>query len=214
MPVLPPSDHAVLRAFAQSIRDLREAAGRPPIRHLANVTGYSESTVRDVLKGRLQQSRRVVQAVAAALGADPEEWGRRWDALNLSLHPGLVLRRPRSAFCEIAGCPNKSRARWCTRTGCTGSSMAIRPRAGSRPSPTRRSARLGDAIGPTERATSASCTTTVTSLRNRGDVLLHPTSRVSYSNSRLQGASTSTRTSYWPSTRTGGSAPSRSTRES
>ncbi len=109
MAVLPPSDPALLESFARSMRDLREAAGQPTIRQLAKAAGYSERTVSTVLKGRLQQSRKAVQAVAAALGADHEDWGQRWDALNLALHPPM---HPRGDLCGIDSCLNPRHGRW------------------------------------------------------------------------------------------------------
>lgn len=124
MPVLPPRDPAVLQAFARSIHELREAASQPTVKELASATGYSDSTVRDVLKGRRQQSRRAVQAVAAALGADAEEWGRRWDDLDLALHPprsnaapsmvaqqptGAMVQHPPPAQGELYGDPTAGR---------------------------------------------------------------------------------------------------------
>ncbi len=110
MAVLPPSDPALLEDFARSMRDQREAAGEPTIRQLAKTADYSERTISKVLKDRLQHSRRAVQAVAAALGADGEEWGRRWDALNLAPHPPIHARGDLSA---IEGCPNPRHGRWC-----------------------------------------------------------------------------------------------------
>lgn len=50
MPVLPPCDPARIQRFAQSMRAMRESAGQPPIKELARAAGYSETTVRDVLK--------------------------------------------------------------------------------------------------------------------------------------------------------------------
>ncbi len=110
MSVSPPRDPAMLQSFARSMRDLQGAAGQPTIRQLAKAAGYSERTVSNVLKGRLQESRGAVQAVAAALRADPEEWGRRWDTLTLALHPPI---HPRGNLCAIEGCPNPRHGRWC-----------------------------------------------------------------------------------------------------
>jgi hypothetical protein len=70
----PPSDPALLQSFARFSTPLREAADPPTIRQLASATGYSDMIVRQVLAGRVRQSRRAVQAVAAALGGDAEEW--------------------------------------------------------------------------------------------------------------------------------------------
>ena len=103
--------------FAGSLRELRERVGRPSISSLSRATGFSEATVCDAFSGRLRPSRRVVAALAAALGADPDGWGSRWDALDRAQQglPGARWRRAAGEpeGCQVEGCPNQPEGRWC-----------------------------------------------------------------------------------------------------
>lgn len=74
-----------LGRFSQAMRELQEAAGRPRTADLAEAAGYSVGTVQVLLAGKHPTSRRLVESVASALGADPAEWGARWQALELDL---------------------------------------------------------------------------------------------------------------------------------
>ncbi len=109
---------ALLAALAESLRELRERAGRPSISSLRRATGFSEATVCDALSGRLRPSRRVVTALAAALGADPDTWQSRWDTLDRAQQsvPGARWRRApdQPAGCLVEGCPNESSGRLCS----------------------------------------------------------------------------------------------------
>ena len=111
------SRSALLASFAASLRELRERAGRPSISSLSRATGFSEATVCDALSGRLRPSRRVVVALAAALGADPVLWGSRWDALDRAQQglPGTRWRRAAGEpdGCQVEGCSNQPEGRWC-----------------------------------------------------------------------------------------------------
>jgi hypothetical protein len=89
------------------LRDLREAAGRTTIKDPASAMGYIDATVRGARRGRLQQSRRALQAVAAALGGDAEEYGRRWEDLDLALHPPQQSLRGRRL-------PQRPWGPWCS----------------------------------------------------------------------------------------------------
>ena len=107
----------MLAGFAASLRELRERAGRPSISSLRRATGFSEATVCDALSGRLRPSRRVVTALAAALGADSDAWGSQWDALDRAQQslPGARWRRAAGEpdGCQVEGCSNQPEGRWC-----------------------------------------------------------------------------------------------------
>lgn len=109
---------ALVADFAGSLRELRERAGRPSISSLGRATGFSEGTVCDALSGRLRPSRRVVTALAAALGADPGVWESRWDALGRAQQgvPGARWRRApgQPDGCQVEGCRNQSSGRLCS----------------------------------------------------------------------------------------------------
>lgn len=109
---------ALLTGFAASLRELRERAGRPSISSLGRATGFSEATVCDALSGRLRPSRRVVTALAAALGADPDVWDSRWNALDRAQQslPGARWRRVpgEPVRCQVEGCTNQPQGRLCS----------------------------------------------------------------------------------------------------
>ena len=109
---------ALLADFAASLRQLREGADRPSISSLHRTTGFSEATVCDALSGRLRPSRRVVTALATALGADPNAWGSRWDDLDRAQQnlPGARWRKAAGEpdACQVEGCPNQPQGRLCS----------------------------------------------------------------------------------------------------
>ena len=106
---------ALQAGFAAS---LWEKAGRPSISSLRRATGFSEATVCDALSGRLRPSRRVVTALAAALGADPDVWGLRWDVLDRAQQslPGGRWQRAAGERdgCQVDGCDNQPQGRLCS----------------------------------------------------------------------------------------------------
>ncbi|WP_448626779.1 helix-turn-helix domain-containing protein [Geodermatophilus sp. URMC 64] len=73
-----PTDRSPAADFARSLRTLRSEAGNPTLRVLQQRTGFSDSTLSAALSGRSRPSLEVVQALVQALGADPQEWTRRW----------------------------------------------------------------------------------------------------------------------------------------
>ncbi|GAA1805664.1 hypothetical protein GCM10009682_29400 [Luedemannella flava] len=74
-----PDDGPVAR-FAWQLRQLREQAGSPGYRTLAQRAHYSASTLADAAKGDRLPSLEVTLAFVAACGGDPEEWAARWEA--------------------------------------------------------------------------------------------------------------------------------------
>ena len=105
--------------FARSLRDLRQAAGQPSLSQLALATGCSASTVREAFAGRRLPNRPKVLALVAALGSNPGLWGVRWDALDTVVQEGRkppVTQRGSDgvAVCQVDGCPNVARGRWCS----------------------------------------------------------------------------------------------------
>lgn len=64
--------------FASALRQLREQAGGPTYRRLAERTGYSPTALSQAAAGQRLPSLDVVLAYAVACGADREEWERRW----------------------------------------------------------------------------------------------------------------------------------------
>lgn len=64
--------------FAAQLRELRERAGRPSYRRLAQLTHYSHTALSQAAAGRSLPSLAVTQAFVRACGADVEEWSARW----------------------------------------------------------------------------------------------------------------------------------------
>jgi transcriptional regulator with XRE-family HTH domain len=74
-----PTDRSPAAEFARALRTLRSEAGNPTLRVLQQRTGFSDSTLSAALSGRSRPSLDVVLALVQALGADPQEWTRRWE---------------------------------------------------------------------------------------------------------------------------------------
>jgi WD40 repeat protein len=77
-------NHA-LTAFAAELRRLREKAGSPPYRKLAQIAFYSTSTLADAAAGHRLPSLAVTRAYVRACGADVAEWEERWHAVAAEL---------------------------------------------------------------------------------------------------------------------------------
>lgn len=75
-----PADGAV-QEFAVALRELREEAGGPTYRSLAERTGLSVSTLADAAGGRRLPTFAVAVAYAVACGGDEQEWAARWRAV-------------------------------------------------------------------------------------------------------------------------------------
>jgi hypothetical protein len=70
-----------LALFAEDLRALRRAAGKPTYRQLQQQTAFGRTVLSNALNGRTVPTWPVVQALVRALGADPEDWRARWAAL-------------------------------------------------------------------------------------------------------------------------------------
>jgi WD40 repeat protein len=73
--------------FAWELRQLREQAGRPTYRRLAQQAHYSVTTLADAAKGDRLPSLEVTLAFVTVLGGDPAEWEARWRAAAAELTP-------------------------------------------------------------------------------------------------------------------------------
>jgi WD40 repeat protein/transcriptional regulator with XRE-family HTH domain len=75
-----PAEGAI-QEFAVALRELREQAGGPTYRSLADRTGLSVSTLADAAGGRRLPTFAVAVAYAVACGGDEQEWAARWRAV-------------------------------------------------------------------------------------------------------------------------------------
>lgn len=64
--------------LAHDLRLLREKAGKPPYREMAERAGYSVTALSQAAAGDQLPTLAVVRAYAEALDADPDEWEARW----------------------------------------------------------------------------------------------------------------------------------------
>ncbi|MFF4060643.1 helix-turn-helix domain-containing protein [Streptomyces sp. NPDC001668] len=71
-------DAGPVQRLAYDLRLLREKAGKPPYREMAEKAGYSTTALSQAAAGDQLPSLAVVRAYAEVLGADPEEWEGRW----------------------------------------------------------------------------------------------------------------------------------------
>lgn len=69
-----------VQRFAFDLRKLRQEAGGPAYRAMAQHTGYSVATLSRAAAGGQLPSLKVALAYVRACGADPEEWEPRWQA--------------------------------------------------------------------------------------------------------------------------------------
>ncbi|MER6133758.1 hypothetical protein [Streptomyces sp. NPDC001815] len=67
-----------VQRLAHDLRELRKAAGCPAYRTMAEVAGFSATTLSEAARGERLPSLAVTQGYASACGADPAEWERRW----------------------------------------------------------------------------------------------------------------------------------------
>ncbi|GGR83410.1 hypothetical protein GCM10010252_22630 [Streptomyces aureoverticillatus] len=81
---LDPTDGPVAR-FAVELRKLRQEAGAPSYRVMAQRAAYSVTALSQAAAGEKLPSPAVVRAYAEACGADPEEWERRRDEVAREL---------------------------------------------------------------------------------------------------------------------------------
>jgi WD40 repeat protein len=82
-----------VQRLAWQLRRLRERAGNPGYRRLAQRAHYSASTLAEAAKGDRLASLEVTLAYVAACGGDLDEWRVRWSAAaEASAGSGLVRR--------------------------------------------------------------------------------------------------------------------------
>ncbi|WP_433537095.1 helix-turn-helix domain-containing protein [Micromonospora sp. CA-249363] len=80
-----------LSSFAHELRKLRVEAGNPTYRRLAEVAGYSASTLSAAASGIRQPSLDVLLAYVGACGGDTARWRQRWLELDEELRPVTPL---------------------------------------------------------------------------------------------------------------------------
>ncbi|WP_159058801.1 helix-turn-helix domain-containing protein [Streptomyces caeruleatus] len=71
-------DAGPVQRLAHDLRVLRQKAGTPPYREMAERAGYSTTALSQAAAGEQLPTRAVVRAYAEALDADPDAWERRW----------------------------------------------------------------------------------------------------------------------------------------
>lgn len=71
--------------FAAELRALRESAGRPTYRAMAQRAGYGVTTLSQAAAGKQLPTRTVTLAYVTACGGDVSEWDRRWRAVSAEL---------------------------------------------------------------------------------------------------------------------------------
>ncbi len=89
--------------FAAQLRELRERAGRPSYRRLAQLTHYSHTALSQAAAGRSVPSLAVTQAFVRGCGGDVEEWSARWRE---------VARSPGEPPCPPEHDPARVDSRW------------------------------------------------------------------------------------------------------
>jgi hypothetical protein len=80
--------------FAARLRELRERAGRPSYRQLAQVTHYSHTVLSQAAAGRSLPSLAVTQAFVRACGGDVDEWSARWREAERAVRQPAEPPRP------------------------------------------------------------------------------------------------------------------------
>ncbi|WP_037678111.1 helix-turn-helix domain-containing protein [Streptomyces griseus] len=87
-------DAGPIQRLAHELRSLREKAGKPPYREMAERAGYSITAMSQAAAGDQLPSLAVVRAYAEALDADPDEWERRWREAEAAVRAPAPDERP------------------------------------------------------------------------------------------------------------------------
>ncbi|WP_086559571.1 helix-turn-helix domain-containing protein [Streptomyces africanus] len=87
-------DAGPVQRLAHDLRVLREKAGKPPYREIAQRAGYSITAVSQAAAGEQLPSLAVVRAYAEALDGDPDEWERRWREADAEVRAPAPDERP------------------------------------------------------------------------------------------------------------------------
>ncbi|MER5806329.1 hypothetical protein [Streptomyces mirabilis] len=83
-----------MQRLAHDLRVLREKAGKPPYRGMAERAGFSITALSQAAAGDQLPSLAVVRAYAEALDADPDEWERRWREADAEVRVPAPDERP------------------------------------------------------------------------------------------------------------------------
>lgn len=84
-----------VQRLAHDLRLLREKAGKPPYREVAERAGYSTTALSQAAAGDQLPTLAVVRAYAEALDADPDKWEARWREADAELRaPAAGERAP------------------------------------------------------------------------------------------------------------------------
>ncbi|MFF9803574.1 helix-turn-helix domain-containing protein [Streptomyces coeruleorubidus] len=84
-----------VQRLAHDLRLLREKAGKPPYREMAERAGYSTTALSQAAAGDQLPTLSVARAYAEALDADPDEWEARWREADAELRaPAAGERAP------------------------------------------------------------------------------------------------------------------------
>jgi transcriptional regulator with XRE-family HTH domain len=78
-------DAGPVQRFAQDLRELRAAAGRPTYRELAERTRFSLSAISDAARGDRLPSLDVTLAFVDACDGDRDAWALRWSEVSAEL---------------------------------------------------------------------------------------------------------------------------------
>ncbi|MFD9435770.1 hypothetical protein [Streptomyces sp. NPDC060002] len=87
-------DAGPVQRLAHELRVLREQAGKPPYREMAQQAGYSITAMSQAAAGEQLPSLAVVRAYAEALDADPDEWERRWREADTAVRAPAPDEKP------------------------------------------------------------------------------------------------------------------------
>ncbi|MFF7795725.1 helix-turn-helix domain-containing protein [Streptomyces sp. NPDC007991] len=87
-------DAGPVQRLAHDLRVLREKAGKPPYREIAQRAGYSITAVSQAAAGEQLPTLAVVRAYAEALDGDPDEWERRWRETDAEVRAPAPDERP------------------------------------------------------------------------------------------------------------------------
>jgi Helix-turn-helix domain len=97
--------------FAAQLRELRERAGRPSYRRLAQLAHYSHTALSQAAAGHSLPSLAVTLAFVRACGGDVEEWTARWR------EAGQFAQSPGEPPCPPVQRPARTDSRWQASAG-------------------------------------------------------------------------------------------------
>ncbi|WP_405846625.1 hypothetical protein [Streptomyces sp. NBC_01518] len=86
-------DAGPVQRLAHELRMLREKAGKPPYREMAERAGYSTTALSQAAAGDQLPSLALTRAYVQVLDADPDEWERRWREADAEVRAASVEER-------------------------------------------------------------------------------------------------------------------------